>query len=250
MQHQDHDLSLIAGLAADDVTTAERTRAQLLLASCPECTALHDDLLAIARATRTLPAPSAPRDFRITADQAARLRRTSWVAKLLRPFAGPASIARPLAATFSTLGLVGVFVASAVPGMLGGAASMAAPESAGGNGVTGPVAASGAPGLQFGPAATAGSGDGGYGAKDNVEASAAPLVGQGAGSGSTGGTAGNDGDGTTRDLATYGADLGSTPTATPTSQPSPPNLLLLGSLAFLAVGLALFGLRFAGRRLR
>lgn len=225
-QHAQHDLDLVAGfVAATDLTATERKRAQSLVAECAECNALHLDLIGIANATRALPARPAPRDFRITVEQAARLRRTSWLGRVLGPLAGARSATRPLAATFTTLGLVGVFVASALPGMLGGAASMAAPESAGG--VTAPGAmASAAPGFQFGPMATTGSEDQTI-TKDNAGATAEPLVGV------TGG----------------GRDLG-TDSAERLDTISPANPLLLGSFALLAVGLLLFGLRFAGRRLR
>ena len=64
--------------------------------------------------------------------------------------------------------------------------------------------------------------------KDNVDASAEPLVGVTTGGG--------------RDLGADGGRLD--------AEPTPANPLLVGSVAFLAVGLVLFGLRFAGRRLR
>ena len=221
-QHAQHDQALIAGLAADDLTASERTRAEALLASCTECSALRADLISIAAATKRLPSVAAPRDFTITAEQAARLRRTGWLGALLAPFAGARSAARPIAATFTTLGLVGVFVAAAMPAMLGGAASMAAPEGAGAPGLV----ASAAPGYQYGPAATATSDDRDT-TKDSAQASAEPLVGVAAG-----------GDG-------FGLNGGRVDAET-----TPANPLLVGSLALLAVGLVLFGLRFAGRRLR
>ena len=225
-RHAQHDLNLIAGFAAADLTSAERTRAQALLDHCAECSALHLDLLSIVSATRTLPATPAPRDFRITTEQAARLRRTSWLGRVLAPLAGARSATRPLAATFTTLGLVGVFVASALPGILGGTASMAAPEAAGG--VTAPGAiASAAPGFQFGPMASTSSEDQTI-TKDNAGTSAEPLVGV------TGG----------------GRDLGADGSSEWINTSATANPLLLGSLALLAVGLVLFGIRFAGRRLR
>jgi hypothetical protein len=229
-QHAQHDLTLIADLAADDRTFTDRTSAQSLVDACSECRALRDDLLAITGATRALPAPRAPRDYRLTPAQASRLRRTSWLGVLLAPFAGAHSVAKPLAATFTTLGLVGVFVAAAVPSLLGGA-SMAAPEAAPGA-VGGPVlgtSATEAP-AQLGPVASAGSEANGFGTKDSVEPSGDPFVGQAGG-----------GDG--RDLGTDGSGRADTPA-------SPLNPLLVGSFGLLAAGLVLFGLRFAGRRLR
>jgi hypothetical protein len=243
----------------------ERTRGQALLDSCVDCRALHDDLVAIAAATRSLPAARAPRDFRITAEQAARLRRTSWLTRLLGPFASAGSVARPLAAAFTTLGLVGVFVASALPGMLGGAASMAAPESQTGAGAPAAAAGSQAPGTVAGPTlASTVPGDAGYGAKDNT-ASQAPAAGRssapvpaasagpGAGpseavaltatEGPQAAAAGATDDG--RNSAWAGGSF-----ANDVPAPTPPNPLLIGSIALLAVGLLLFALRYAGRRLR
>lgn len=234
--HPRHDALLIAGLAADDLTSTERTRAEALRDACDECRALHADLLAIAGATRLLPAPRAPRDFRITTEQAGRLRRTGWLATLLAPFAGARSAARPLATAFTTLGLAGAFVAVVLPGLLGGAASMAlapeaAPTAAAGGAAGGPAidsTASEAPVPQFGPAA-ASTAPGGQGAKDNAAASGAPVFGPSGGDGRSLG-------------AGEGEELGAPST--------PMNLLLVGSLGLLAAGLLLFALRFAARRLR
>ena len=49
-------------------------RAQLLVVACPSCAALHADLLALSIATRAQAAPARPRDFLLTAADAARLR--------------------------------------------------------------------------------------------------------------------------------------------------------------------------------
>ena len=239
MHHPDHDHSLIAGLAADDLTPTEHTRAQALLDSCTECSALRDDLLAIAQATRALPPQRAPRDFRITTEQAARLHRTGWMARLLAPFGRAGSVARPLAATFTTLGLVGVFVAAALPSMLGGAASMAAPQPEGAGTGAGAVSApdavaSTAPGAMFGPAGPSlAAGADGDDTKSNVQPSSEPLLGV-----TSGGSSGGDG----RDLGSEADRVDA-----PLSRSNP---LLLGSAALLGVGLGLFALRFAGRRLR
>lgn len=249
--HAQHDATLIAGFAAGDLTAVERTRAQSLVDACTECSSLRDDLVAIASATHALPAARAPRDFRISAEQAARLRRTGWLGTLLAPFAGSRSAAKPLATAFTTLGLVGVFVAAAIPGMTGGAAYIGAPEAAPGVGANpGAVAsaAPAAPGAQFGPQATTGS-DAGYGTKDDVQASGVPLSGETAGGQSTGGQS-TGGPATGGESSGDGRDLGGNGGGRIDAPASPMNALLLGSLAFLAVGLVLFGLRFAGRRLR
>ena len=78
--HDRHDLMLVAALAAGDLAGTERDQAIALTASCAECAALHDDLVAIARATATVPPPirGAGRDFRLTPEQAASLRPSGW----------------------------------------------------------------------------------------------------------------------------------------------------------------------------
>ena len=71
--HDSHDLELIAGLAAGDLTGSEATRAGQLAASCADCAEIMSDLRAIATATRTMPSAfdpgtaPAPRDYRLTA---------------------------------------------------------------------------------------------------------------------------------------------------------------------------------------
>lgn len=233
--HAHHDLDLIAGLAADDLTTTEQLRARAQVHDCDRCRALRSDLLAISAATRTLPAQRAPRDFQLTADQAAHLRRTSWVSRLLGPFVSAGSFARPLAATFTTLGLVGVLVATSLPGLVGGgAARPASPESAGGA-----TSASSAPGAVLGPAlASAGPNDQGFGAKDNAQASDAAAYIQ------SGGQSGSSTGGTTDGSTANPRDLGRV------ADMQPVNLLFWVSITVLGLGLMLFALRFAGRRLR
>ena len=235
--HPDHDLLLIAGHAADDLVEPERTRAQVLLDTCESCTDLHRDLIAIAAATRSLPdLATAPRDFRLTLEQAAGLRRTGWLRTILAPFSGAKSAARPVAAAFTTLGIAGLLVATMLPGLAGSAASLAAPErgqtttGAGATAAPAPVTGGGQPV----PAATAVAPDDTFGNKDATSATTAPEI------------ANID--------AASGAPNG--PTSGPVDSSdqrvsmTPPNPLVIGSLALLAAGLLLFGLRFAGRRLR
>jgi hypothetical protein len=240
--HADHDLDLIAGLAADDLAPEEHLRASAQVHGCAGCSALRDDLILISTATRALPPQPAPRDFRISADQANRLRRTGWMNRLLGPFVGSGSIARPLAATFTTLGLVGVVVAAALPGLMGAAASpmsaSTSPES--GAGATSATSAP-APDAVQGPAvATAGPVDPGFGARDNAQASDAPAYVQAGGAGAAGAATGGATDGS----ASSTRDLGRV------ADTQPVNLLLWGSITVLGLGLMLFALRFAGRRLR
>jgi hypothetical protein len=123
--HQRHDRALVAALAADDLAGTERHAAAALVAGCAQCAALHADLVAIASATRTLPAPLRTRDFRLTPEVAAGLESNRW-RRLGDWFRRPAGLARPLAVTFTTLGLAGLLV-SAMPALLPFGSSAAAP---------------------------------------------------------------------------------------------------------------------------
>ena len=232
-RHAHHDVLLIAGHAAGDLSNLDTAAAAALLSSCSECAGLHRDLVAIAAAARGLPREApAPRDFRITSEQAARLRRGSWLRSILRPFASARSATGPLAATLTSAGVAGLLVATFVPALLGGAAS--APAAGG----------------AFAPAPT----------QAPVAAPADPQAGQpGAAAASAGGDVVKDAEGSGMEIAIDNGEQtenrdGSILSAANGDDSGqrlagsqPPNLLVLGSLGLLAVGLALFGLRFAAR---
>src|SRR6185437_10228463 len=130
-EHAQHDLELIAGHAAGDLSHPDQTRADALLGSCASCADLRRDLVAIAQATRTLPALPAPHDFQLSEAQAASLRRGGWIKSLLRRFAAPGSAVRPVAMAFTSLGLAGLLVTNILPALLGGLGSAgAAPQLA------------------------------------------------------------------------------------------------------------------------
>jgi hypothetical protein len=82
--HATHDELLIAALVGGDLAPADLARAEALVASCPACAALRDELRGIAAAVRTMPVPPRPRDFILTAHllAARRGRRRSWGADL------------------------------------------------------------------------------------------------------------------------------------------------------------------------
>ena len=245
--HPTHDLTRISAHAAGDLPGADLASVQDLLVSCADCADLHRDLVAIATATHQLPAPiSRMRDFQLEPEQAERLRRGSWLRAALRPFGTARSAARPLAAACTTLGIAGLLVAASLPGLAGGAMPLA-PESGGTRSAGQPIATSasvvgpGAPAPQAG-GPTAASGD--YGAV--TSSSSAPQASD---------AAGKAGPSTTFDSVTSGGAASgsenrdvSGPRALAAS--SPPNLLAIGSIALLTIGLLLFGLRFAGRRVR
>ena len=104
----------------DELQSDELDRARSLLATCPDCRALASDVMTIANATAASQVPSRPRDFRISPEQAAALRGSTW-RRFLRWLAAPGgAMLRPLAGTAVAIGLVLVLVGGTVPGISGG----------------------------------------------------------------------------------------------------------------------------------
>ncbi len=126
--HGDHDALLVVRFAAGDVTPAEAEVARRLLATCPDCRLLASDLRAIARATAELPAPTRTRDFRLSPEVAARLRRSGWrgwFRRLGDLGGGPAGrlvVAQRLAGAAVAIGLVMALATwpAGVPGLSAG----------------------------------------------------------------------------------------------------------------------------------
>jgi hypothetical protein len=174
--HEQHDPLLMAALAAGDLAGPERDRALDVSRSCAECAALHDDLVAIARATADVPPPIAmpARDFRLSPDQAARLRPAGW-----RRFFGLAprgALTRNLGVALATFGLAGLLIgtlplagsSASAPG--GGPASPAAADqglTSGAGGAAGGAAPEAAAPAASAPAASM--------AAASAAASSAPL---------------------------------------------------------------------------
>jgi hypothetical protein len=156
--HDRHDPMLVAALAAGDLAATDRDQAIDLTRSCADCAALHGDLLVLARAVKSAPPPVAtrPRDFRLTAADAARLRPTGW-RRMIAALSGPrAALTRPLGVGLATLGLAGLLIGNVQLGVGSAAAPEAAMSAGGGQGAAA-AAASGAPS----PAATSALTDGG-----------------------------------------------------------------------------------------
>jgi hypothetical protein len=113
--HDTHDRLLVAARAAGDLTGRDLDRAELLLAGCERCQGLLGELRAIAGATRGLPPAQRPAtlDFRLSPERAASLARGRGWRRFLRPFGrtGMGAV-RPLAATFTTLGVAGLLLAA------------------------------------------------------------------------------------------------------------------------------------------
>ncbi len=105
--HDGHDRYLIAAFATDDLTGAELTDATALVARCQDCAALLADLRSIASATAELPVPARTRDFRLSEEDARRLRPGGW-RQVVGFLAGPRlAFAKPLATALTTIGLAG-----------------------------------------------------------------------------------------------------------------------------------------------
>lgn len=272
----DHDETLIARLAAGDLTEAEAGRARALVAACPACAQVEADIRSIIAATERLPAPHRTRDFRLTDADATRLRRTGW-RRLLGRFGEPRlAFTRPLATGLVALGIAGLVFASA-PSFLqaGGAATAAQAPVAGG--LSGLPASSNADasatGIEYGPGA-AGGVDGGEPAASapvppplTVPSPAASVASADASAGPAASNPPADVSSATaapppvgiRNLASVPASAAPAPvfnanpgvgksTGGAAEAPSGPSALVLVSLVLLLVGAALFILRWAARR--
>lgn len=110
--------ALIVALDAGDLAGAERARAELLPTACAGCAALLADLGAIRGAMTALPVPARRRDYRLSPEDAARLRPSAW-RRLLHWLAAPGSSVRPLATGLATLGVAGLLLTAGLPGLGG-----------------------------------------------------------------------------------------------------------------------------------
>jgi len=265
--HAAHDTMLVAALADHSLPQAERDLAESMVAGCGACADLQADLLVLRVATAAMPTPPRPCDYTLTATDVARLRPIGW-RRLVAAF-GTArdTFSRPLAVGLTTMGLVGLLVAS-LPSIMTGSATTgsgtlttvgAAPgapfqapatnaESSGGTAVAAPAAApspvpSGEKNVDTaGPIPTTA----GFGANasppgtgsstsqpDRNLASAAPSTGDAAAVGKGASPTPATPDGLTLNAAT--------------AEPRIPPLALVSGL-FLLVGLGLFATRWGARR--
>jgi hypothetical protein len=267
-EHARHDTTLIAGHAAGDLADTQRARAEALLSECGACGELRRDLVAIAAATRSVPAPATlTRDLRLGPEQAERLRRGNWLRTLLRPFGAAASPVRPIATAFTSLGIVGLVVgvtlSSGVP--MGGTPTSGDALDRGGIQAPAASAAPAAPAATSGDAAAEGdyeiqivrtsdgtlyqavrASDGTYYLATTIPRSALDNM----------RSAKPTGEEPANSVVAFGAgNQGGTPTSAgeETGAPlvtQPPNPLIAGSLGLLGIGLLLFGLRLASTRVR
>jgi len=260
---EDH-AALIVALDAGDLAGAELRAAESLGASCTGCAALVHDLAAIRGAMTALPVLPRRRDYRLTNEDAARLR-PSGRRRLVEWLAAPGSAVRPLAAGLATLGVVGLLLTSGLPGALSGFGSagaaplMAPAEAPFGNAAPGgpaatelqgsyaPAAApSGAP-----PALPSGAPGNDSGTTPTAAPAPAPAAVPGGGEAGVAGEAATADPTVARTLSTGTAD-GSAESAKAAGRDAVPAVPLpaLASLALLAAGLALLvGRSIARRRL-
>ena len=117
--HAAHDLLLVAA-AAD-----RNGQLPAALADCPDCRALHADLVALAAAVPHAALPARPRAYPLSPADAARLRPAGWRRWLAAIGTSRDAVTRPLALGLTTLGIAGLLVAT-VPGALPFAASSGA----------------------------------------------------------------------------------------------------------------------------
>jgi hypothetical protein len=125
--HATHD-PLVVAAAAD-----RGGRLPPALADCPDCRALHAELVALAAAVPDAALPRRPRDYALTPADAARLRPAGWRGWFARIGTARDHVTRPLALGLTTLGLAGLLFAAA-PSLLpmGGATSGPAVEEGSG----------------------------------------------------------------------------------------------------------------------
>lgn len=215
-RHTDHDVELVAASISDGLTAAEHATVTDLLAACSACRELAADLRALAAATVALPVPPRRRDYRITAEQAARLRPVGVRGILVALGSRRFSFVAPLGTALATLGIVGLLVA-AIPGPLAGGAALRTTEGSG-NGEMQLQAAPAGSDTQAAPGSEA----------------AVPDAEPG-----PGGAPEND-EGIAPSLSTLAAELG--------QARGGDAVLVIGSGAAFLVGVALLALRRTGRR--
>lgn len=97
------------------------------IGTCPACRTLHVDLLTLQLAVKAAWAPHRPRDLRLTVADATRLQGRQW-RRLLEIFGSPRDVlTRPLALSFTGLGLAGLLLTTVPAGLPMGAGGGAAP---------------------------------------------------------------------------------------------------------------------------
>jgi hypothetical protein len=135
--HRRHDRLLVARFATGDAEFGQEREAKDLIRRCSECAALAADITLISKSTAALPAARRTRDFRLTAEQAEKLRGSAFE-RFFRALSGSGwTVLRPAAGVALSIGLV-MSVVGVLPILGGGgfaAAPVGAPTSADVNGL-------------------------------------------------------------------------------------------------------------------
>jgi hypothetical protein len=97
------------------------------LAGCPACRTLHGDLLTLQLAVGAAWAPRRPRDLRLTTADAIRLQQRRWRRLIGSVGTQRDALTRPLALSFTGLGLAGLLLATVPAGLSMGASGAATP---------------------------------------------------------------------------------------------------------------------------
>lgn len=234
--HRRHDRLLVARFATGDAEFGQERDAEELIRRCSECAALATDMSLISKSVARLPAARRTRDFRLTVEQADKLRGSTFE-RFFRALSGSGwAVVRPVAAVALSIGLV-MSVVGVLP-ILGFAAGPAAA----------PVSD-----------ATAGQNDGlGFESFPNPTgpsevlpmASGQPSRAENPEDSSQAGVAGDNLNNIYVKTASPGPDLGPVSQA-PTARQSGFNsrdILFVGGLVVAALALALLTLLYAARR--
>ncbi len=139
-RHALHDEEIVAAFAVDGDAADDPARARLLIERCTTCRDLHTDMVAIGEVVRAAgsaetvgAARPAPRDYRLTASDAVRLRGGNVLQRVAARFLdGLATFGRPVGAGLATLGVVGLLVGTMSLGALGGSPASMPFEGTGG----------------------------------------------------------------------------------------------------------------------
>lgn len=125
--HARHDRLLVARFAVGESLAGEAEEGRRLIASCTDCGRLAEDLGLLRTSLAAMPAPIRTRNFRLTPEQAERLRGNA-LQRFLRGLAAPGlTMLRPVAGVALAMGLTVAVVGAALP-LAGSPKAASAPE--------------------------------------------------------------------------------------------------------------------------
>lgn len=113
--HSRHDRLLVARFTVGESLPGEAEEGRRLLEQCTDCARLAEDLRLLRTSIAGLPTPARTRNFRLTAEQAERLRGNS-LERFLRRLAMPGlTMLRPVAGVALAIGLTIMVVGAGLP---------------------------------------------------------------------------------------------------------------------------------------